>query len=145
MQLDSILAEMSVHTETKHGVDWPGISRKQPLNKQPKLPSLHATLSSLVWLFHLSFACSTGTSLLVNASVVFHRLLNSFFKEDKQQGPSSHRWNQQSWGPCASARSHHAVGRRGSGAVPGWLCVSPLLRGYTQQATHPSRELGGQF
>lgn len=81
MQLESTLAERCVHTKTTSGVDWPGKkSRKLPLNKQPKLPLLHATLSSLEWLFYMYFAFSTRISLLINASIVFHHLAEFFLQ-----------------------------------------------------------------
>ena len=52
----------------------------------------------------------------------FTILLNSFFKEDKQQGPSFHHWNQHSWGLCASTRSHHAKWRQGEWCSD-WVAV----------------------
>ena len=53
----------------------------------------------------------------------FTILLNSFFKEDKQQGPSFHLWNQHSWRLCIYTKSSRGMK---AGVVVLWPsgCVS---------------------
>ena len=61
-------------------------SRRLPPYKQPKPPPFHATHSELTPVFFHIYFASNKRFIYFTISV---SLLNSFFKEDKEQGPAS--------------------------------------------------------